>query len=391
MDQDRRYSSSQLEGGSARRFSRAPHEVSLEGGSARRFSRGPHEVSLEGGSARRLSRDPHEVLLEGGSARRLSRGPHEVSQLTGSSLERKSSRAKAVVSPVSEIEEIQGHVEEPGEEGEEGRQNKVSILSNMAIAQRPSQGIIQKQPMSAHSSIMVPLAIAKLQRKISLNPRVMTPPGLEVLSNKAMVAIRQQMEMDIKGGCGTPNTYKIWDTNDEQMFFASEESGCLCRWACGPARQFSLDVFSTEDDLVLNFHRTACRCDCCCCLDCFLCLQKLYVVDCLGRTLGAVKQKFSVFSAKFDIVDHDNNVLFKVLGPCCPCRCATELFFQILNKTGERQLGRIQKKWGGDRTDNVNVDHEYFDVTFPPKLDGVDKALIIGAAFLVNFMYLEMS
>ncbi|KAH3813007.1 hypothetical protein DPMN_141453 [Dreissena polymorpha] len=69
------------------------------------------------------------------------------------------------------------------------------------------------------------------------------------------------------------------------------ESGCLCRWACGPARQFSLDVFSTEDDLVLNFHRTACRCDCCCCLDCFLCLQKLYVVDCLGRTLGAVKQK----------------------------------------------------------------------------------------------------
>ena len=36
---------------------------------------------------------------------------------------------------------------------------------------------------------------------------------------------------------------------------------------------------------------------------------------------------------------------------------------QILNKTGERQIGRIQKKWGGDRTDNVNVDHEYFDVT----------------------------
>ncbi|KAH3813005.1 hypothetical protein DPMN_141451 [Dreissena polymorpha] len=82
----------------------------------------------------------------------------------------------------------------------------------MAIAQRPSQGIIQKQPMSAHSSIMVPLAIAKLQRKISLNPRVMTPPGLEVLSNKAMVAIRQQMEMDIKGtpGWGCTTLSSIW-------------------------------------------------------------------------------------------------------------------------------------------------------------------------------------
>ncbi|XP_052783054.1 phospholipid scramblase 3-like [Mya arenaria] len=231
----------------------------------------------------------------------------------------------------------------------------------------------------------------KLERRKSLNPRVMTPPGLEVLNNSGMLAVRQQIEMDIHGGCGAPNTYKIWDINDEQVFFATEESGCLCRWTCGPARRFSLDVYSTQDDQVLNFHRTGCRCDCCCCLDCFICLQKLYVVDCLGRTLGAVKQKFSIFNAKFDIVDHDNNVLFKVLGSFCPCRCATEIYFQVFNKTGERQIGRIQKKWGGDRGDNVNVDHEYFDVTFPPKLDSVDKALILGAAFLVNVMYMEMS
>ncbi|WAR28132.1 PLS3-like protein [Mya arenaria] len=195
----------------------------------------------------------------------------------------------------------------------------------------------------------------KLERRKSLNPRVMTPPGLEVLNNSGMLAVRQQIEMDIHGGCGAPNTYKIWDINDEQVFFATEESGCLCRWTCGPARRFSLDVYSTQDDQVLNFHR------------------------------------FSIFNAKFDIVDHDNNVLFKVLGSFCPCRCATEIYFQVFNKTGERQIGRIQKKWGGDRGDNVNVDHEYFDVTFPPKLDSVDKALILGAAFLVNVMYMEMS
>ncbi|XP_045201851.2 phospholipid scramblase 3-like [Mercenaria mercenaria] len=263
------------------------------------------------------------------------------------------------------------------------------VKISMAEKDQSSQGavVITTEPQATGP----PKPKAKLQRRKSLNPRVMTPPGLEVLDNIQLLAIRQQMDMDIQGGCGAPNTYRIWDDNDEQIFFATEESGCLCRWACGPARQFSLDVFSASDDQVLNFHRTCCRCDCCCCFDSFMCLQKLYVVDCLGRTLGAVKQKFSIFNAKFDIVDHDNNVLFKLLGPCCPCRCATEIYFQILNKTGERQIGRVQKKWGGDRTDNINVDHEYFDVTFPAKLDSVDKGLILGAAFLVNCMYLEMS
>jgi hypothetical protein len=37
----------------------------------------------------------------------------------------------------------------------------------------------------------------KLERRKSLNPRVMTPPGLEVLDNIQLLAIRQQMEMDI--------------------------------------------------------------------------------------------------------------------------------------------------------------------------------------------------
>lgn len=39
----------------------------------------------------------------------------------------------------------------------------------------------------------------KLVRRKSLNPRVMAPPGLEVLDNVPMLAIRQQMDMDIQG------------------------------------------------------------------------------------------------------------------------------------------------------------------------------------------------
>lgn len=40
---------------------------------------------------------------------------------------------------------------------------------------------------------------AKLVRRKSLNPRVMAPPGVEALDNLPMIAIRQQMDLDIKG------------------------------------------------------------------------------------------------------------------------------------------------------------------------------------------------
>ena len=38
-----------------------------------------------------------------------------------------------------------------------------------------------------------------LQRRKSLNPRLMAPPGLESLENREMVAVRQQMQADISG------------------------------------------------------------------------------------------------------------------------------------------------------------------------------------------------
>ena len=83
------------------------------------------------------------------------------------------------------------------------------------------------------------------------------------------------------------------------MWFVTESS-CICRWACGPNRQFRLEFFSPQDDLVFALHRTCCRCDWCCCLDCFMCVHKTYVVDCLGRTLGSVKQRLALVFTPFD-------------------------------------------------------------------------------------------
>ncbi|KAL4219859.1 hypothetical protein ACF0H5_020270 [Mactra antiquata] len=190
---------------------------------------------------------------------------------------------------------------------------------------------------------------SNLERKRSLNPRMMPPPGLEVLDDQPLIAVRQQMDVDKYGGCGAPNTYKLFDQSNEEMFIATD-GGFLMHLAYGH----------------------------------FTCEEKHSSRLC--SAIGTTTSKFSVFSPKFDIVDHDDNVLFKVQGPCCGCRCSTEIYFKIFSKTGDQQVGKIQKKWGGDRTDNINVDHEYFEVAFAPSLDIVDKGLILGAAFLVVCM-----
>ncbi|XP_033759916.1 phospholipid scramblase 2-like [Pecten maximus] len=230
----------------------------------------------------------------------------------------------------------------------------------------------------------------RLRRK-SVNPKLDPPPGLEGINDKGFVYVRQQLDMDLKGGCWSSNTYKIWDETEDELFYVIEASSCCCRWFCGPQRQFKLDFYTPSDDLVFTLHRKSCRCDCCCWLDCMFCNNKVYVVDCLNRTLGSIKQQYSLCGSRFDILDSEGALVAKIVGPACSCRCAAESTLEIIDKTGEEIIGHINKKWEGNRDDGINMDHEYFDIHFPEKMDSIEKMLVVGGAFLMNYMYFEMS
>ncbi|XP_063426037.1 phospholipid scramblase 3-like [Mytilus galloprovincialis] len=270
-------------------------------------------------------------------------------------------------------------------------QPRQSVVSNMSGDSRTPTDVLLEMK-NRRMTLGSDRRMSMRPRRKSVNPKIDPPPGMECLDGKRFVYARQQMDSDLLAGCGAPNTYKVWDENEEELFYALEESSCICRWACGPNRQFRLEFFSPQDDLVFALHRTCCRCDWCCCLDCFMCVHKTYVVDCLGRTLGSVKQKFTwMCKERFDILDGDGNVVALIKGPNCVCRCSTEASFKIYDKTGEDVIGSINKKWEGERDDNLNVDHEYFEIHFPEKMDNIDKMLVLGGAFLINYMYFEMS
>ncbi|CAH1781338.1 unnamed protein product [Owenia fusiformis] len=216
------------------------------------------------------------------------------------------------------------------------------------------------------------------------------PKGMEALEDVANLIITQDMARDIKAGCCSGLTYDIRG-NDEDLYYATEDKNCFCRWTCGPARSFMMRIFDRRSDLeMMSLKRAACRCDWWCCLDKCCCQHSIIIQNYNKETMGFIRQKFHIFGAKLDVLNRNREVKFKIKGPCCPCRCCQELIFDIYDKEGEKCMGYILKTWQGYNPE-TNMDHENFEVRFPMGISAKDKALLLGAAYLVNFMYFEMS
>ena len=61
--------------------------------------------------------------------------------------------------------------------------------------------------------------------------------------------------------------------------------------------------------------------------------------------------------------------------------------FQIFNRDGI-QIGNISKEWMGCCTETF-TDADTFKINFPVDLDVKMKATLLGALFLIDFMFFE--
>jgi hypothetical protein len=62
--------------------------------------------------------------------------------------------------------------------------------------------------------------------------------------------------------------------------------------------------------------------------------------------------------------------------------------FQILSKDGSTQVGKISKQWSGLLREAF-TDADNFGLSFPIDLDVRMKAVMLGALFLIDFMFFE--
>ncbi|XP_042367978.1 phospholipid scramblase 2-like isoform X1 [Plectropomus leopardus] len=211
------------------------------------------------------------------------------------------------------------------------------------------------------------------------------PPGLEYLTQIDQILIHQKVELiEALIGFETNNQYEIKNSLGQKIYKAKEKNDCCTRNCCGSLRSFDLKIKDNMDREVIHFIRpfrcVSCWCPCC--------LQEMEVQAPPGTTIGYVKQDWHPFVPKFSIQGANKETLMKLEGPCFACNCCGDVNFELKSKDGDKPIGRISKQWSG-LLKEVFTDTDNFGIQFPLDMDVKMKAVLMGACFLIDFMFFE--
>uniref|UniRef100_A0A8C6TXG9 Phospholipid scramblase n=1 Tax=Neogobius melanostomus TaxID=47308 RepID=A0A8C6TXG9_9GOBI len=181
----------------------------------------------------------------------------------------------------------------------------------------------------------------------------------------------------------TNNQYEIKNSLGQEIYKAKEKNDCCTRNCCGSLRKFDLKIKDNQDREVIHlirpFRCMSCWCPCC--------LQEMEVQAPPGTTIGYVKQDWHPYLPKFSIQGPNKETVLRLEGPCFACNCCGDVNFELKGKDGDT-IGRISKQWSG-LLKEVFTDTDNFGIQFPLDLDVKMKAVLMGACFLIDFMFFE--
>nr|XP_008264524.1 phospholipid scramblase 1 isoform X1 [Oryctolagus cuniculus] len=211
------------------------------------------------------------------------------------------------------------------------------------------------------------------------------PPGLEYLTQIDQLLIHQQVELlEVLTGFETQNKYEIRNSLGQRVFLAVEDTDCCTRNCCGASRPFTLRILDNTGREVITLERPL-RCTSCC-FPC--CLQKIEVQAPPGVPIGYVTQTWHPCLPKFTIQNEKKEDVLKISGPCIVCSCFGDIDFEIKSLDEQSMVGKISKQWTG-LLKEAFTDADNFGIQFPLDLDVKMKAVMLGACFLIDFMFFE--
>ncbi|KAM5291839.1 LOW QUALITY PROTEIN: phospholipid scramblase 1-like [Ctenodactylus gundi] len=210
------------------------------------------------------------------------------------------------------------------------------------------------------------------------------PPGLEYLSQIDQVLIHQQVDLlEVLIGFEANNKYEIKNSLGQRVYFAAEDTGCCTRNWCGPCRPFTLRILNNLGQEVITMERPL-RCDGCCCP---CCLQEVIQAP-PGVPIGYIIQTWHPYLPKFTVQNEKREDVLKISGPCVIFKCCTDIDFKIKSLDEKSVIGKISKHWTGIVRE-LFTDADNFGIQFPVDLDVKMKAVMLGACFLIDFMFFE--
>ena len=175
-------------------------------------------------------------------------------------------------------------------------------------------------------------------------------------------------------GFETRNKYRILDHNMNSIGFAAEEStgflGAIFRIYLGHFRSFNIHIFDESRTLVYKAH-----------FPFRWFFKTLELEDDQGVNLGHIQQRFAIFRKQFDVHDSRGRVIARI-------NSSFFRFWTFEFKSGQRELGKIEKKWSGVLSE-MFTDKDNFIVSFEDKTDEKLRPLMLATCLMVDMIYFE--
>lgn len=99
-------------------------------------------------------------------------------------------------------------------------------------------------------------------------------------------------------------------------------------------------------------------------------------------------QEWHPYLPKLTVQNKRREPRLKIQGACVVCQCWSDVNFDVKSLDETVMVGQISKQWVGFlRESFTNADN--FGISFPMNLDVKVKAVMLGACFLIDFMYFK--
>ena len=218
--------------------------------------------------------------------------------------------------------------------------------------------------------------------------------GLEDLQELDQLLVRQEVEiLEVAVDWEQNNKYQICNNLGQSIFFLQEETSGCSRHCCGPERSFDLFMRNVHGDDVLHLHR-----DCACapcgwpCFFCCICFceqaKQIVTVNGLGEVeIGKLSLERTCFAPTIRVENSFGNQLFSIVGSCCQLTCGKDIEYKIFNVENE-EIGNIVKQFNSHLMEGL-TDADNFLVQFPKDLSTNEKALLLAATFMNDFLFFE--
>ncbi|XP_065226391.1 phospholipid scramblase 1-like [Planococcus citri] len=218
---------------------------------------------------------------------------------------------------------------------------------------------------------------------VSTQSQAYAPAGLQSLINVDHLFVKQQYErLEAFTGFETCNKYVVKDQQGHDVFYAFEEDDTCARMCYSASqRPFEMSILNKDQVEVIHVRRDV---DCSCCGS----HQLLEVYSPPGNFIGSIEQNFTIFTPEFDVKNESGEVVLRIEGPLIRSAVFSDAEFKVMTVDKSAVIGKISKTWSGLARE-LFTDSDFFGITFPADLDVRTKAKLIGACFLIDFMYYE--